>query len=140
MGSGRRGLAAEQASHRPGISPALGLRAEPDRRATTSQERPSSCSRFRTGTTTLEVRSIAAAAPAPPRYRFTRTQIAGAVTRLDLNGGSSFGTYLIQNGSATQFLAHNHRDLLNEKPLAFFSFRAANPDRVQHVRQTSQSV
>jgi RHS repeat-associated protein len=82
----------------------------------------------------------AAAALKRRKVLFSRQQDAGAVTQLDLPAGSYFGIYLIQNSSSKRWFSDNPRDLLNQKPLAFFSFPAANPDRFQHVRQPSPGI
>jgi hypothetical protein len=61
----------------------------------------------------------AAAALGRRQGLFTPDQQAGAVTLL-LPGGSSLGTYLIQNSSFDRFLARNRHDRLARQPMAFF--------------------
>src|SRR5262249_36090100 len=58
-----------------------------------------------------------------------------ATTSLDLPAGTFFGFYLIQRSTSADFVAHNPTDSLQSGPLAFFSFRAANPDRFEHVQE-----
>jgi RHS repeat-associated protein len=82
----------------------------------------------------------AAAALERLQVLFTRDQKPGAVTTLDLPAGGDFGMYLIQNSSNERWVRDNPRDGLDRRPLAFFSFPTANPDRFRHLRQPSAGV
>lgn len=70
---------------------------------------------------------------------FASGQGAGAVRTLDLPGGSFFGLYLVQNGTTRAFLARNPGNQLPRRPLTFFSFAEANPDRFDHLRRLSDN-
>jgi uncharacterized repeat protein (TIGR01451 family)/CSLREA domain-containing protein len=61
----------------------------------------------------------------------------GTTRTVQLPEGSFYGLYLIQNANTAQFLARNPSNRLGLKPLMFFSFRAANPDGLEHVRRLS---
>ena len=71
---------------------------------------------------------------------FTPGQKPGAVTNLELPAGRYFGTYLIQHDTSSDFLARNPKNGLSRGAQAFFSFTAANPDHIQHVRQPAPNV
>jgi cyclophilin family peptidyl-prolyl cis-trans isomerase len=43
-------------------------------------------------------------------------------------GGAFIGFYLVPNGTAADVLANNSTNAIDGSPIAFFSFRAANPD------------
>lgn len=70
---------------------------------------------------------------------FRRTARPGAVRpNIQLPGSGFFGLYLIQNGNAASFLRRNPDNSLDRRgPLAFFSFEAANPDGVSHIKWLS---
>lgn len=59
------------------------------------------------------------------------TGFSGSITA---QGGQLLGFYLVQNDTSANLLAQNPANHLAGGPLAFFSFDAANPDRVRHVR------
>ncbi|MGE3821392.1 MAG: DUF4114 domain-containing protein, partial [Isosphaeraceae bacterium] len=82
----------------------------------------------------------AAAATSRRRVLFHRGQGAGSVTQIELPAGSHYGIYLIQNGTSERFLARNPGNRKGHRPLAFFSFSAANLDRYRHVRFPSENV
>lgn len=79
----------------------------------------------------------AAAALAPGRrlQLFTGAAQAGAVVTVPLSAGLPVGYYLIQNGSAEEWQATNPGNGLGGRPLAFFSYPAANPDGFGHMRE-----
>jgi VCBS repeat-containing protein len=58
----------------------------------------------------------------------------GGIARVALEPGAFYGFYLIADGSRERFLARNPSDSLLRRPLAYFSFDAANPDRFDHLR------
>lgn len=64
------------------------------------------------------------------------TGFSGSITA---EGGQLLGFYLVQNDSSANLLANNPMNRLAGGPLAFFSFDAANPDRVRHVRTTGDA-
>ncbi len=64
---------------------------------------------------------------------------AGSSVTVTLTGGQTLGFYLIQNSSAANFLQFNPANQLPAfagppRPVAFFSFDAANPDGIRHVQ------
>jgi cyclophilin family peptidyl-prolyl cis-trans isomerase len=61
----------------------------------------------------------------------TSGALSGTVTA---NGGQRLGFYLVQDDSSADFLAQNPTNDLHGGPLMFFSFDAANPDGIRHVR------
>ncbi len=69
----------------------------------------------------------AAAALARARVLFARGVAAGTRTNLRVTGGQYFGIYYVPNGTAAAAAASGG-------PTAFFSFDAANPGGVNHVR------
>jgi hypothetical protein len=87
-------------------------------------------------------RGYVAAALAPSRRHviFARGQAAGAVRTLELPAGRFFGMYLIQNGTTADFLAHNRRNRLTQRPVAVFGFTATNPDGRVHMQWLSGNV
>jgi RHS repeat-associated protein len=70
------------------------------------------------------------------RTVFTQGFAPGAVTSIALPGGSFVGLYLVQNSSTAQARDSNPNNLASERPLVFFSFASANPDRFDHLQQT----
>ena len=68
---------------------------------------------------------------------FISNDRAGAKRTVTLPAGGFYGMYLIQNATHSTFLARNPENRLGRGPLMFFSFAAANPDRIAHVRRTS---
>ncbi len=52
---------------------------------------------------------------------------------VNLKAGEWMGMYLIQNNTAENFLKLNPENSVTKRPLAFFSFTAANPDLLRHV-------
>jgi hypothetical protein len=58
----------------------------------------------------------------------------GAKRTVELPAGSFFGLYLVQNASTRQLLARNRANRLGGGPVAFFSFKGANPDGFGHLR------
>ncbi|GEM_PF-1525877 len=66
------------------------------------------------------------------RVIFNRARQAGAKTIVTLPSGAFFGFYLIQNSSSARWLAANPSNQPGRRPMAFFSFVGANPDRVAH--------
>ena len=71
---------------------------------------------------------------------FKQGDKAGTATQVELPGGGYFATYLISNSSSSKFLSRNPSNLGGRRPLAFFTFRAANPDRFGHVRLTAEGL
>src|SRR5262249_41617375 len=71
-------------------------------------------------------RGCAAAALARRVKLFDRGQEQGATARVLLHGGAFFGTYLIQDATAERFLSRNADERPGRRPVAFFSFAAAN--------------
>lgn len=61
----------------------------------------------------------------------TSGALSGTVTA---NGGQRLGFYLVQDDSSANFLSQNPTNDLHGGPLMFFSFDAANPDGIRHVR------
>jgi Domain of unknown function (DUF4114) len=53
----------------------------------------------------------------------------------NLPSGQYVGWYLVSNGSTTDLLRNNPRNLLSNDPVAFFSYNAANPDGLSHLHQ-----
>ena len=91
----------------------------------------------RIGTLSPGQRGYAVAALDRRTVLFLARQGKGAVTQVELANGDLYGTYLIQNSTSANFLA---RRLKGHAPQAFFSFKAANVDKFQHVRQSSRGV
>jgi VCBS repeat-containing protein len=58
---------------------------------------------------------------------------AGERARLALQPGGYYGFYLIANGSSGELLARNPGNSLKGRPLIYFSFEQANPDRFDHL-------
>ncbi|MCM1981745.1 T6SS effector amidase Tae4 family protein [Lyngbya confervoides] len=58
----------------------------------------------------------------------------GAVQELDLPAGRYVGYYIVQNDTTERFLEKNPKNQLKQKPKAFFSFQAANPDGFDHMQ------
>lgn len=65
---------------------------------------------------------------------FAGATAVGTAREFTLQGGQAVGFYLIQNNTAQQFLATNATNATTGAPVAFFSFRAANPDGLAHVQ------
>lgn len=68
---------------------------------------------------------------------FTKGDKPGEKTRsLTMAGGSFFGVYYIPRGTADSFLTNNPSNVIaSNKPIAYFSFAAANPDGgKEHMR------
>jgi cyclophilin family peptidyl-prolyl cis-trans isomerase len=65
---------------------------------------------------------------------FTGPAGPGATATVNLTAGSTYGFYLIQDGTAAGFLSGNPNNDLGSKPLAFFSSAAASPDHFDHFR------
>jgi cyclophilin family peptidyl-prolyl cis-trans isomerase len=59
---------------------------------------------------------------------------AGQSGTVNLPGGALFGVYQIDNGSAANLLTSNPTNSAAGTEHAFFSFKAANPDSVDHFR------
>ncbi len=69
---------------------------------------------------------------------FSPTTAAGTDFTVTLIGGQTLGFYLIPNATSAAFLAANPTNKLPGfasafKPVAFFSFDAANPDKFKHM-------
>jgi uncharacterized repeat protein (TIGR01451 family) len=71
------------------------------------------------------------------QFSFDRFSPVGTRHTVNLPVGGFYGWYLVQNDSSASFLARNPTNRLGAGPLMFFSFRAANPDGVDHLRQYS---
>ncbi len=74
----------------------------------------------------------AAAALARRQVIFSRTDRAGTVRRLSLPAGGFFVLYLVQNGTSRDAVSRNIAP--TRRPQVFFSVKAANADRFDHVR------
>jgi cyclophilin family peptidyl-prolyl cis-trans isomerase len=59
---------------------------------------------------------------------------SGFTTTITVTGGETLGFYLVQNNSSANVLAKNPNNTMGGGPVAFFSFDAANPDNVRHVK------
>ncbi len=70
---------------------------------------------------------------------FTAVDPIGTTRTLQLPAGSNYGTYLVQNSTRARILAVNPENRLRHGPQMFFSFRAANTDHFDHVRQLSST-
>lgn len=77
--------------------------------------------------------ATAALSSAERHIVFVSGKKAGAVTTLDLLSGL-YGLYLVQNSTTAAFLAKNSSNSIRGKPLVFFGFFGANPDRFDHMR------
>jgi len=56
---------------------------------------------------------------------------------IQLAGGKLLAPYLITNGTVKKFLKENPRNSIDKepnKPIAYFAFRKANPDKIDHIR------
>jgi len=51
-----------------------------------------------------------------------------------LAGGALLAPFLIANGSVSDFLARNPSNQGGQRPIAYFAYSGANPDRIDHVR------
>lgn len=71
------------------------------------------------------------------RTFFSGNQEVGQTQTVELPGGRYFGMYLVQNGTVAEFLAENPTNSVGDRPNVFFSFQAANPDGVDHVRESA---
>ncbi|MEB3338588.1 MAG: DUF4114 domain-containing protein, partial [Leptolyngbyaceae bacterium] len=57
-------------------------------------------------------------------------------TAMGLEGGALFAPYLIANSTVERFLSENpNNDGISGRPIAYFAFKEANPDKIEHVRQ-----
>jgi cyclophilin family peptidyl-prolyl cis-trans isomerase len=65
---------------------------------------------------------------------FTGPAAPGQTATINLPAGANYAFYLIQNGTAAQFLSSNPSNALGSQPLAFFSNAAASPDGFDHFR------
>ena len=55
---------------------------------------------------------------------------------MEIDGGVLLAPYLVANGTVEEFLSVNPTNDGNETlPIAYFAFKAANPDGIEHVRQ-----
>ncbi|NJK35823.1 MAG: DUF4114 domain-containing protein [Oscillatoriales cyanobacterium SM2_2_1] len=63
-----------------------------------------------------------------------------ANTASTLTGGGILAPFLIANGTVDQFLNQNAANANTSLPLAYFSYIAANPDRVDHVRLLGDNI
>ena len=55
---------------------------------------------------------------------------------MEIDGGVLLAPYLVANGTVEEFLSVNPTNNGNETlPIAYFAFKAANPDGIEHVRQ-----
>ncbi|MEW6493712.1 MAG: OmpA family protein [Cyanobacteriota bacterium] len=73
----------------------------------------------------------AALAPERRLLTFKATQTEATVK---LPGAKFIGAYLIQNSTTVDFLKQNPTNQPEKQPLAFWSFKAANPDNLEHVK------
>lgn len=96
--------------------------------------------RGRIGTLKPGDRGYAAAALSRRTVLFRGSDGPGAVGQVALPAGSHFGTYLIQNGSSDTWLKRRGAPASGRKPIAFFSFKAANADRFAHVRSPRPGI
>ena len=71
---------------------------------------------------------------------FPRGGNVGEVTTASLRGGTTYGTYLIQDATTEQFLADNPANAGGNDGLALFGFNAANPGGGEQVRERSAGV
>jgi cyclophilin family peptidyl-prolyl cis-trans isomerase len=76
----------------------------------------------------------AALSSATRQVIFTGPAGPGDTATINLPAGSHYGFYLIQDGTAANFLSDNASNSVGSKPLAFFSAGAANPDHFDHFR------
>ena len=83
--------------------------------------------------------AVAALAAGRKQQLFAADKAVRAIT-LDLPAGAFFGFYLIQNQTSAGLAAANPNDLIGHRPYAFFSFRAANPDRIEHVHELPGNI
>ena len=54
--------------------------------------------------------------------------------KVELPAAQWMGMYLIQNSTTSDFIRRNPENKLGKEPLAFFSFVAANPDKLSHLK------
>lgn len=98
-------------------------------------------SQGRIGELTPDSPQYAVAALSPERRLATFPANTQQLT-VNLEAGEWVGTYLIQNDTSQNFLQSNPNNSILKRPLAFFSFIAANPDARTHVgiTRTEQGV
>ncbi len=77
----------------------------------------------------------AQAALAAGRYQTVFSGGQEGSNQHNLPSGQYVGWYLVSNGSTTDLLRNNPRNLLSNDPVAFFSYNAANPDGLSHLHQ-----
>jgi uncharacterized repeat protein (TIGR01451 family) len=82
----------------------------------------------------------AQAALARRRILFTAQDRPGIARTIDLPARSFFGLYLVQNSTSAAALANNPDNRLDNEPRVFFSFKAANPDGIEHLRWQGRAV
>jgi RHS repeat-associated protein len=63
----------------------------------------------------------------------------GTTATFDLPAGSLLGLYIVHNHTTAQALSQNPDNLLGQRPLVYFSFQSANPDRFEHIQQTGSN-
>ena len=80
--------------------------------------------------------TAAALRPDNSRVVFSNGQTS-ATTQLALPTGRFLNWYWIEAGTTEQFLAQNPTNQTGERPIAFFSFSAANDDRADHFQRFS---
>jgi cyclophilin family peptidyl-prolyl cis-trans isomerase len=76
----------------------------------------------------------AALSSATRQVIFSGPASPGGTATVNLPAGSTYGFYLIQDGTAANFLSANPNNDLGSKPLAFFSTATASPDHFDHFR------
>jgi cyclophilin family peptidyl-prolyl cis-trans isomerase len=79
-----------------------------------------------------------AAAMARRQILFQAGTAVGATTTITASGGDLLMLYLVKDSTSADLLAQNSSNTPSgNKPLAFFSIAAANPDDVEHVATSS---
>ena len=74
--------------------------------------------------------------PYSPQRKVLAVNKEGQTVNQNLNGGSHLGSYLIQNSTTEELLAHNPDNKPHQNPVAFFNFTTANLDNFDHVNIT----
>src|SRR5262249_8222083 len=77
--------------------------------------------------------AAAAVARSGQHVVFAQGPTIGETNSFDLPGGTFIGLYLVQNSTTADATSRNPGNLLAQRPLVFFSFASANPDRFDHV-------
>lgn len=65
---------------------------------------------------------------------------AGASMTATFDGGEILAYYMIRNDTTANFLSRNSANQRGRGPIAYFSFAAANPDGVDHMRSVADPV